>query len=81
MGQTIKSSSLPTPPRKSPTEYAARWLFQEADVNNQAEWDVKRQCKMQVKTLRAGMRCSVLMTMMVYRSKTVIVIFKKKKQV
>ena len=36
---------------------------------------------MQVKTLRAGMRCSVLIAMMVYRSKTVIVIFKKRSSV
>ena len=37
MGQTIKSSSLPTPPRKNPTKYAATRLIQEAEVNNQAD--------------------------------------------
>ena len=37
MGQTIKSSSLPTHPRKNPTNYGARLLFQEPDINNQVE--------------------------------------------
>ena len=37
MGQTVKSLSLSTPPRKNPTNYGARLLFQEPDVNNQAE--------------------------------------------
>ena len=68
-GSNHKKTSLPTPPRKNPTNYGARFLFQKPDENNQAEWDVKRQCKMQVKTHRAGMRYSVLMTMMVYRPK------------
>ena len=37
MGQTIKSSSVPTAPRKNPTNYGARFFFQEPDVNDQAE--------------------------------------------
>ena len=51
-GSTIKGSSLPTPPRKNPTNYGARLVFQEPDVNNQAELDEKHQCEMQLKTLR-----------------------------
>ena len=65
----------------SEANYGTRLLFQEPDVNIHTEWDAKRQFKTQVKTLRAGMRCFVPMTVIVYRQKAVIVTFKKREQV